>query len=176
MPGCLFSMPPVLGRRLDLVAPAPLWRHVERLHGLIRPLRLRAHPSGFVPRSRNSVQNTSGPSAFFNAEGREGRWREADDSLPQTMQPQKELDLIPPDHDPCGLHLAPAAGADHGILAPDLPNEIAPERTQGAGAFRLGRGKNEERCRAGFWRFRFRCLPHRRARLARAGVHASALV
>ena len=64
------------------------------------------------------------------------RWQ-CCNALPKAMEAQKELDFIAPDHRANCLHRSHAAGADHRILAPDLLNQIAPERAQCPSAFWL---------------------------------------
>ena len=147
-------------RRLpfEIIAPPPV---LERRLDLVTP-----------PPSRRHVARLH----HLDVERRTGRRRESKNSLPESVQSQEEFDLIAPDHGPGSLHRSFAARANHRILSPDLLYEIAPQGAQGAGAFWRGRRKNEERCRAGFCRFRPRGLLHRRARPARAGIHASALV
>jgi hypothetical protein len=56
------------------------------------------------------------------------------------------IDLLAPHHRANNPHRPFAAGAKQRVLAPHFHDEVAPQRTQGAGAFWFGCGKREK-CR-----------------------------
>jgi hypothetical protein len=59
---------------------------------------------------------------------------------------RRAIDLLAPHHRANNPHRPFAAGAKQRILAPHFHDEVAPQRSQGAGAFCFGCGKRE-RCR-----------------------------
>ena len=66
-----------------------------------------------------------------------------DDALPQSVEAQEELDFLAADDGADRLHGAFAAGALQRVAAPDLQDEVAPERAHVAGGL-LGRRWDEE--------------------------------
>ena len=82
----------------------------------------------------------------FDVERRSRRRRKSNNSLPQSVESQVKLDLLAPHHRANNPHRPFAAGAKQRILAPHLHDEVAPQRSQSAGAFCFGSGKREK-CR-----------------------------
>ncbi len=78
-------------------------------------------------------------------------WRDVDEALPKTEEPQKELDLLGLDEGFDSAHGGFAAGALEGIGSPGGEDEVAPEGLHGLGT--RGRRRDEK------WvRFRWWCL------------------
>ena len=69
----------------------------------------------------------------FDVEGRGRWWREVDDALPKAVETKEELDLAGADDGAGALHGGLAAWALERVGAPDAHDEVAPERTHGAG-------------------------------------------
>ena len=68
--------------------------------------------SGFA-----SVQNASDPSPFFNVKRRGRRAWKANDSFPEAVEAEEELDFLAPEEGADGFHGALAAGALEGVAA-----------------------------------------------------------
>ncbi len=61
----------------------------------------------------------------LNVVGRIGRWRQAEDSLPQTVETEEKLDFLPAERFSRILHGRVAARAFHGIRSPCLPDQLS---------------------------------------------------
>lgn len=84
-----------------------------------------------------------------DVEGWIGWWRDIDEALPKTEEPQKELDLLGLDEGFDFPHGAFATGALEGIGSPGGEDEVAPKGPHGLGA---GGGRwDEERVRFRWW-------------------------
>jgi hypothetical protein len=79
----------------------------------------------------------------LDVEGRRWRAWELDETLPKAMETEEEFDLLAVDDLADRFHGALAAGAFERIAAPDLENQVTPERAQVAGGL-FGRGRDEE--------------------------------
>jgi hypothetical protein len=84
-------------------------------------------------RATASVQNAYKPSAFFDVEGWRWRARERDDSLPEAVEAEEELNFLAADDFADGFHGALAAGTFERIAAPCLQDEVTPEGAHVAG-------------------------------------------
>jgi hypothetical protein len=89
---------------------------LDGFHGLIRPPRRRAHPSGS---GYASVQNAYKPSAFSDVKGWRWWWaRECDNSLPQAVEAEEgEDELAVGDFVADGGGNPVACGADAALVA-----------------------------------------------------------
>ena len=79
----------------------------------------------------------------LDIEGRRWRAWEMDDSLPEAVEAEEELDLLAADDGADGLHGAFAARAFERVTTPNLEDEIAPEGAHVAGEL-FGWGGDEE--------------------------------
>lgn len=66
-----------------------------------------------------------------------------DDAFPQAVEAEEKLDFLAADDLAHGLHRPFAAGALERVAAPDLQDEVAPERAHFAGGLFV-RWRNEE--------------------------------
>ena len=89
----------------------------------------------------------------LDVEGRVGWRREVDDSFPESVESEEELDFAGADDGADALHGGLAARALERGGAPDAEDEIAPERAHGAGAWR-GRMARAHGAGGGFGRWR----------------------
>ena len=90
-----------------------------------------------------------------DVEGRRGRAREMDNSLPEAVEAKEEFDFLASDHSAGDLHRSIAAGAEERVAAPHFEDEVAPEGAHVAGSA-FGRCGNEEDLDGGWvfgWRF-----------------------
>ena len=74
---------------------------------------------------------------------RRRRARELDQPLPQPVEAEEELDFLAADDFADGFHGALAAGALQRVAAPDLEDQVTPERAHVAGGL-LRRCRDEE--------------------------------
>ena len=75
----------------------------------------------------------------LDIEGRRWRAWEMDDSLPEAVEAEEELDLLAADDCADGLHGAFAARAFERVTTPNLEDEIAPEGANGRLLFQSAR-------------------------------------
>jgi hypothetical protein len=74
---------------------------------------------------------------------RRRRARECDNSLPKAVEAEEELDFLAADDFADGFHCALAAGALQRVAAPDLEDQVTPERAHVAGGL-FRRCRDEE--------------------------------
>ncbi len=79
-----------------------------------------------------------------DVKGRRRRTRERDDSLPEAVEAEKELNFLAADDFADRFHGALAAGALVRIAVPNLEDEVAPEGAHVAGGLFRRRGDEED--------------------------------
>ena len=80
----------------------------------------------------------------LDVEGWRRRARERDDSLPEAVEAEEELDFLAADDFADGFHGALAAGALERVAAPNLEDEVAPEGAHVAGGLFRWCGDEED--------------------------------